>query len=50
MNTAYQIEVVTSDVPDAGTGHNVWLKLVGDLKESDDFVIENTARRKILKR
>lgn len=50
MILAYQIEVVTSDIPEAGTQHNAWLVLAGDLTESEEFIMENTARRKILRR
>ena len=45
---AYQIDVVTTDRQDAGTQHNAWLILEGDERTSHEFLMENSARHKIL--
>lgn len=48
--TAYEIEVTTSDKKDAGMIHHGWLILEGDKKSSKEFVLENSAKKKILRR
>ena len=47
---AYQIDVVTTDRQDAGTQHNAWLILEGDERSSQEFLMENSSRHKILRR
>ena len=47
---AYQINVLTSDRQDAGTQHNAWIILEGDERTSQEFLMENSSRHKILRR
>ena len=49
-HTAYEIVVHTSDKKDAGTLHNGWLVLEGDLKKSKPFLMENSKTNKILRK
>ena len=50
MHTAYEIEVTTTDKKDAGMLHNAWLILEGDQRSSKEFVMENSAKNKVLRR
>ncbi|CAH1787210.1 unnamed protein product [Owenia fusiformis] len=51
---SYEIEVTTSDKANAGMVHNGWLQLEGKLegkkKTSKEFVMENSAKKKILRK
>ncbi|XP_013416715.1 lipoxygenase homology domain-containing protein 1 isoform X2 [Lingula anatina] len=47
----YEITVTTSDKKDGGTTQNAWLILEGeDKKKSKEFLMENSAKNKILRR
>jgi len=48
--SAYEITVLTSDRQDAGTQHNAWLILEGSERSSEEFVMKNSSRNKILRR
>ena len=41
---------MTSDKQQAGTTHNAWIVLRGEEKKSPEFVIENSAKNKVLRR
>ncbi|XP_070566658.1 lipoxygenase homology domain-containing protein 1-like isoform X2 [Ptychodera flava] len=46
----YIITVLTGDKRDAGTQHNAWLVMEGDKRTSREFIMENSARNKILRK
>ncbi|XP_022094211.1 lipoxygenase homology domain-containing protein 1-like isoform X2 [Acanthaster planci] len=46
----YEISVTTTDKRDAGTTQNAWVILEGDLRSSREFVMENSAKKKILRK
>ncbi|XP_071795423.1 lipoxygenase homology domain-containing protein 1-like [Asterias amurensis] len=46
----YEISVTTTDKRDAGTTQNAWLSLEGDLRSSKEFVMENSVKKKILRK
>jgi len=50
LRIAYEIEVITTDRQDAGTQHNAWLVLEGSERSSQEFVLQNSSRYKILRR
>ena len=48
--TEYDIEVTTTDKKDAGMIHNAWIILEGDQRSSKEFIMENSAKTKILRK
>lgn len=50
FDTDYEIEVTTTDKQEGGTIHNGWLILKGNKGTSKVFVLNNSARNKILRR
>ncbi|XP_064633987.1 lipoxygenase homology domain-containing protein 1-like isoform X3 [Lineus longissimus] len=48
--STYDIVINTSDKQQAGMIHNAWLILQGELRNSEEFVMENSAKNKILRR
>ncbi|XP_077979346.1 lipoxygenase homology domain-containing protein 1-like [Glandiceps talaboti] len=47
---SYTITVVTGDKRDGGTQHNAWIVLEGNNRTSREFMMENSARNKILRK
>ena len=47
---AYEITVTTTDKKDAGMMHNGWVILEGDTRASKEFILENSAKNKVLRR
>jgi hypothetical protein len=50
VKTDYEININTSDKRDAGTTQNAWIVLIGESRESKQFLMENSVENKILRR
>ena len=47
---AFELTFLTSDKQNAGTTQNAWIVLEGEERKSQEYVIENSAKNKVLRR